>query len=347
MTPRGKTAESPAREPDLAASAQTSPARRAELLSVVIPLFNEEAIVPELCRRLWETLESLGPPFEVVIVDDGSSDGTVAALTQFAADHRELKVVRLSRNFGLQAAVTAGVDHTQGNVVAVMDGDLQDDPEFLGQLYGAWQQGADVAHAVKRSRTERGLRRLAFTGFHRLAGGLVRAPLNAGNFSLCDRRVIAALEKLPERNRYFPGLRTWVGFKQVEVPFDRKDRAAGEPRMGWLRLFRLAADAIFGFSYLPLKVATGIGLVATLLGVVMVGWVLFEKFVSHHAILGWPSLMVAVCLIGGAQLVTIGILGEYIGRIYDEVRQRPNYLVDEVLTFDRRKPAAPKRTTKA
>lgn len=310
-------------------------ARRARLLSVVIPLYNEAEVADELCLRVWATLDGLGVPFEVVVVDDGSTDATVEHLAAFGRRHPALRIVRLARNFGLQGAVAAGVDHAQGDVVAVMDGDLQDEPEFLAALYDAWRHGADVAHAIKRSRAERGLRRIAFEAFHRLAGGMVPAPLNAGNFSVCDRSVIHALKNLPERNRYFPALRSWVGFAQVEVPYDRAARKAGAPRMSWRRLVRLAFDAIFGFSYLPLRLATAIGLAATLAGLVLVAWVLYEKFVTQRAILGWPSTMVAVCILGGAQLTTIGILGEYIGRIYDEVRQRPNYLVRQVVTFDR------------
>lgn len=303
------------------------------LLSVVVPLFNEEALVEELCRRTLGVLRGLGCPVELVIVDDGSRDRTRERLAMAARENPELRVVCLSRNFGLQGAVAAGLSQAAGDAVVLMDGDLQDPPELIPELLQRWRRGAEVVFANKRTRKERGLRRLAFGSFHAIFRrlGPRNMPLNAGNFSLMDRRALNAINHLGEHNRYLPGLRTWVGFRQEEVQFDRQERAAGEPRMTFGRLVRLALDGIFGFSYLPLRVATVLGLLACALGVGLVGWVLVERFITHTAILGWPSLMVAVCFLGGAQLVSIGILGEYLGRIYDEVRGRPNFLIAELL----------------
>jgi dolichol-phosphate mannosyltransferase len=311
-------------------------AREAVLLSVVVPLYNEEAIVPRLFDRLLAALSGLSCPFEVVAVDDGSRDGTRRLLVERASEAPAVRVVCLSRNFGLQSAVAAGLAHARGDAVVLMDGDLQDPPELIPQLYREWQGGADVVFTTKRSRAERGLRRLAFDTFHSLYPRLaeISLPLGAGNFSLIDRRALNVINQLPERNRYLPGIRSWVGFHQVEVAFDRDERAAGAPKMSVRRLAKLAFDGIFGFSYLPLRVATVIGLCACALGLVLVLWVLAERFITHTAILGWPSLMIAIVFLGGAQLVSVGILGEYIGRIYDEVRARPNYVVREVVNFE-------------
>ncbi len=307
-----------------------------KLLSVVVPLYNEEAIVHPLLDRLLAVLKTLGGPYQIVAVDDGSRDGTRENLIERARTEPALTVVCLTRNFGLQGAVSAGLAHAEGDVVVLMDGDLQDPPELIPRLLEAWQGGADVVYTTKRSRAERGPRRMAFDLFHFILRrlGQIDLPIGAGNFSLIDGQALAAINRLPEHNRYLPGLRAWVGFRQVEVAFDREDRAAGQPRMSYGRLVRLALDAIFGFSYLPLRVASYLGLLATLLGLVMVSWVLFERFITRTAILGWPSTMIAVCILGGTQLVTIGILGEYLGRIYDEVRGRPNYLVRELIRFD-------------
>jgi glycosyltransferase involved in cell wall biosynthesis len=303
------------------------------LLSVVVPLYNEQEIVDELCRRILEAVRAIGCPFELVLVDDGSRDRTRAKLVELSTTVPELKIVCLSRNFGLQGAVAAGLAQATGSAIVLMDGDLQDPPELIARMVERWRQGAEVVFTVKRSRKERGLRALAFPTFHALFRrlGPRDMPLNAGNFSLMDRRALDAINALGEHNRYLPGLRTWVGFRQEEVTFDRQERAAGDPRMTFGRLVRLALDGIFGFSYLPLRVATVLGLAACLLGLGLVVWVLVERFITHTAILGWPSLMVTICFLGGVQLVSIGILGEYLGRIYDEVRGRPNFLVSEII----------------
>ncbi len=320
--------------------APLEPSRQPKLLSVVVPLFNEQAIVPQLCSRLFATLAPLGCPYEVVAVDDGSRDQTRPLLEEQARAHPELRVVCLSRNFGLQSAVAAGLAHASGDVILLMDGDLQDPPELLPRLLDEWRKGAEVVFTTKKTRAETGLRRFAFDAFHKIYQRMadISLPLGAGNFSLIDRRALDVINQLPEHNRYLPGIRSWVGFKQVEFAFDREARAAGEPRMSFKRLLKLALDGIFGFSYLPLRVATVIGFGACLLGLLLIVWVLVERFLTHTAILGWPSMIIAICFLGGAQLVSLGILGEYIGRIYDEVRGRPNYVVREVLRFDSPRP---------
>jgi glycosyltransferase involved in cell wall biosynthesis len=291
--------------------------------------------VAALCDRTFAALRSLGCPFEIVAVDDGSADRTREMLVERAREEPRLSIVALSRNFGLQGAVAAGLAHAAGEAAVVMDGDLQDPPELIPRLVAEWAAGADVVYTTKRTRAERGLRRLGFEVFHRLLRrmGAIALPVQAGNFSLLDRRALEVVNRLPEHNRYLPGIRRWVGFRQVEVTFDREDRAAGEPAMDLPRLTQLALDGLFGFSYVPVRAVTLIGMLACGLGLVFTAWVLVERFVTHTAILGWPSLMIAICFLGGAQLVSLGILGEYLVRVYDEVRSRPNFVVGELIRF--------------
>lgn len=300
---------------------------------MVVPLYNEEEIVAPLLERLHAAFAHCAHAYEVIVVNDGSCDSTGSLLDAHATTHANVRVVHLARNFGLQGAVAAGLAEAHGNAVVLMDGDLQDPPELIPQMIEEWERGADVVYTTKRSRTERGWVRLAMDLFHRVQPSVssVPLPVGAGNFSLISRHVLDQINQLPEANRYLPGLRAWVGFKQVELAFDRNARAAGDRRMTLSRLAKLALDAIFGFSYLPLKFITGVGIATLVLGFVLVAWVLIERFVSHTAVLGWPSLMTAVCLMGGAQLISVGIIGEYIARIYDEVRRRPNYIVQRVV----------------
>jgi len=297
-------------------------------------MFNEEETVPVLLPRLATVLRGLGVPFEVVVVDDGSRDGTRQRLVDSGVLGDQLTIVCLSRNFGLEAAIEAGLRQARGEAIVLMDADLQDPPELIPSLLEAWRAGAEVVFTTKRSRAEPALRRLGFWVFHLLYNRLARmpSPLGAGNFCLIDRRALEAMLALPERSRYLPGIRYWVGFRQTEITYDRPARAAGQPSMTVPKLSKLALDGIFGFSYFPLRLATVLGASACALGAVLVIWVLIERFITHTAILGWPSLMIAICFLGGAQLVSVGILGEYLGRVFDEVRRRPGFIVDKVLT---------------
>jgi dolichol-phosphate mannosyltransferase len=302
-------------------------------LSVVVPLYNEEDTVAALCDRVQAVLRSIDVDAEVVTIDDGSRDATRRRLEERRASFPQLRIVCLSRNFGLQGAVAAGLAHARGDVVVLMDGDLQDPPELIPQMLDAWRRGADVVYTVKSTRRERGLRRLGFEVFHLVYKRLayIKMPATSGNFSLVDRRVLDAINAMPEHNRFLPGLRSWVGFNQTEIRFERDDRESGRPAMTLSKLVRLAMDGILGFSHLPIRFVAALGVIACSLGVVFIGWVLVERFITHTAILGWPSLMIAVCFLGGVQLLGIGILGEYVLRIYDEVRARPNYIVERVV----------------
>lgn len=308
-----------------------SPARH---LIFAVPLFNEEAVLPALLSRLEDTSARLAPHrCTLVLCDDGSSDATPGLLEKAAAKNPNLRVVSLSRNFGHQPALTAAIDaarRLKPDAVITLDGDLQDPPELAVELVRAWEAGAEVVVARRRSRQETGVRRLGLDAFHRLFGRVSDFPLNSdtGTFGLIDRVALDALTHLPERHRFFPGLRSWVGYRQAEVFYDRAAREAGEPKQTLHRLVRYAADAVFSFSYLPLRALTWVGLAACAAGFVIAGYFIFKRLLGHEsAFTGFTTLVSLMLFLGGAQLAALGIVGEYIARIYDEVKRRPLYLV--------------------
>jgi glycosyltransferase involved in cell wall biosynthesis len=322
-------------EQGTALNQETPSGRELPSLSVVIPIFNEEKTLPELRRRLVLALEQITPNFEVIFVDDGSSDASAVLLTAMNAGDRRLKTLTLSRNFGHQTALSAGIDHASGDAVVLMDGDLQDPPELIRDLFVKWREGFQVVYAVKEKRKEGLLKRLGFEVFYRLLSSLsnVELPLDAGIFSIMDRRTVDVLRSMPERNRYLSGLRAYAGGPQTGIRFERDARYSGAPRQTPLKLLRLALDALFSFSYLPLRLATFTGLALAALAFVVLVDVLVQKLVTDQAIPGWASVMSAVLLLGGVQLVTVGIIGEYIGRIFDEVKGRPYYVIERRLGF--------------
>ncbi len=306
------------------------------MYSIIIPIYNEQETIPELLGRLAIVMNSLTGPVEVIFVDDGSKDSSFALLeTAYRRDPR-LKIIRLSRNFGHQIAISAALNAVKGDAVIVMDGDLQDPPELLPQMIEQWKQGAHVVYTVKRTRKENPLKQLAFKSFYRVLHALseVNIPMDAGNFSLLDKRVVEIMRSMPERHRYISGLRAWVGFKQVGITYDRDARFAGEPQMSLRRLVHLAMDGIFSFSNVPLRVAVYVGFISALIAFVGGFFVLYEKLFTDKAILGWTSTIVSITFLGGMILMTLGVIGEYIGRIYDEVKQRPLYVVREMVGFE-------------
>jgi dolichol-phosphate mannosyltransferase len=300
-------------------------------LSVVVPIKDEIDTLPELTRRLSDVLTGELSDSEIVFVDDGSADGSARWIADRHGDDPRVKLVRLSRNFGHQAAVTAGLAHTSGRAVVLMDGDLQDPPELIPALIEKWREGNEIVHTVKIRRQESWPRRIAFRVFYRMIRSVSETdlPLQAGLFSLLDRRVVDELERMPERNRYLAGLRAWVGFRQTALEYERDARWSGTPRVSVARLFRLAFDGIFSFSNLPLRLATMLGLVVSLAAFLLMATILYLRLFTDRAILGWASLMTSTLFLGGVILVTIGIIGEYTGRIYDEVKRRPLYVVAE------------------
>jgi dolichol-phosphate mannosyltransferase len=314
------------------------------MFSVIIPIYNEEKTLPELHRRLAATLQPLGRNFEIILIDDGSRDRSFALMQEARKRDPRVKIIRLSRNFGHQIAISAGIDMAGGDAVILMDGDLQDPPELLSTMIGRWREGYQVVYTVKRTRKEHRLKRLAFHAFYRILHALspVEIPMEAGNFSLLDRSVVNVLRSMPERNRYISGMRAWAGFRQIGIEYDRDARYAGEPQMSLRRLLELALDGIISFSKAPLRIAVYFGMVAAAVAFLGGLYVLYEKLFTDKAILGWASTIVSITFLGGLILMTLGVIGEYIGRIYDEVKQRPLYIIRETAGFAPH-PARPSR----
>jgi len=305
-------------------------------VSVVVPTFNEEANLPTLYERLTGVLTAQGLPYEIVLVDDGSADGTLAEIEQLRRQDPRVKYLRLARNFGHQAALTAGLAHASGRAVVVMDADLQDPPEVIPELLSRWREGYDVVYAIRRHRRESVTMRVAYALFYRLLHRVaaVDMPLDAGDFCLMDRRVVDQLNALPERNRFVRGLRTWVGFRQTGVPYDRQARHAGRSQYNFWKLLRLAVDGLVSFSYVPLRVASTMGFVVSLGSLVVGLYYLILRLAGHRDPAGFAGIIISVLFLGGVQLISIGIMGEYVGRIFDEVKSRPIFIVAEKEGFE-------------
>ncbi len=305
-------------------------------LSVVVPAFNEEANIEPLFRRLAAALDHVVAGFEVIFVDDGSRDGTWERIAGLAASEPAVRGVRFARNFGHQAALTAGLDAAQGEAAVIIDADLQDPPEVIPELIDRWREGYEVVYAQREARAgESWFKRATAAGFYRLMRAItnVEIPLDTGDFRLMGPRALAAFRALPERNRFIRGLVSWLGFPQVGVRYQRQPRAAGETHYPLRRMVRLALDGITSFSYMPLRLATWTGFTVSLLAFVYILVVIGLKVAG----INWPgytSIMASILFLGGAQLVMIGILGEYLGRIFDEVKQRPLYLLRETTDGD-------------
>lgn len=298
-------------------------------ISVAIPLYRELKNLPELRDRLDAVLKALELPYEVVLVDDGSDDGQWQLMTEYA-QQEEFRAIRLARNFGLQAAATAALSATRGRAVILMDGDLQDPPELIPELVARWREGYQVVTTVKSSRPEGILKRLGFSFFYALFGWLAEVDLkrHSGLFSLMDRRAVDALLALPERRRYLPGLRAWTGFRQATVSFTRGSRYAGRPQ-GLRGLARMALDAIFSFSKLPLRAGIACGTLMGILALGAAGVIVALRLRDPDMQVGWASIMTTIVMVGAINLLFLGIVAEYLGRIYDEVQQRPLYIVSE------------------
>jgi glycosyltransferase involved in cell wall biosynthesis len=305
------------------------------LISVVLPVYNESGVLLELCQRLRAALTACRTTFELIFVNDGSCDGSAEALDRLARQFAEVRVVHLSRNFGHQAAIHAGLLHARGDAVVLMDSDLQDSPEAIGKFLDAWQAGHDVAYAVRISRKEWFGKRMMFAAFHRLLSSISDTPIppDAGNFSLLDARVVRHLLALAERDRYLPGLRSWVGFSQIGVPVDRGSRYDDRPRVSLRGLFRLAKTAIFSFSSLPLAMFAWLGWMAFIVFLGVSSYSLYCRLFTDLAIPGWTSQLVTMSFFAALNALGISMLGEYVVRIYDQVRARPLYLVDRTTNF--------------
>jgi dolichol-phosphate mannosyltransferase len=298
-------------------------------LSVVVPVHNERENVGEVESRTARAVASTGLSFELLFVDDGSTDGTAELIDDLARRDPRVGVVTLSRNFGHQAAVSAGLEHARGRAVVVMDGDLQDPPELIPALVAAWREGYEVAYAVRRSRQGSVALRGSYWLFYRVLRAVsdLRIPLDSGDFGLMDRRVVDALNDLPERLRFVRGLRTFVGFRQVGIPFDRPDRAAGMAKYRLRSLVRLAVNGLISFSGYPLRLVTYLGLVVAAVAVGLTAWVLRDALVYQTAPRGWASLLLVVLVLGALQMLSLGVIGEYVHGTFLEAKRRPSYIV--------------------
>jgi dolichol-phosphate mannosyltransferase len=310
-------------------------AREPTLVSVAAPMHDEEGTAAMFHARVVAALE--GVPFELVIADDGSRDGTGRVLAELAAADERVKVVTLSRNFGHQAALTAALEHTSGDVVVMLDGDLQDPPEVIPDMLDRWREGADVVYAVRSRREgETAFKRTTATWFYRLFRSLADIDLEpeSGDFRLMGRRPLDALLGMPERNRFLRGMSVWVGFTQTAVTFQREARTAGRTKYTLTRMLRFSFDAITSFSYRPLQFATLLGFVCSALAFLLIPLSIVARYTNIYE-RGVPTTIVVVALLGGIQLICVGIIGEYVGRIYDEVKHRPLYVVREKANLEK------------
>jgi polyisoprenyl-phosphate glycosyltransferase len=308
-------------------------------LSVIVPCYNEEAVLAETHRRLSDVLERIDDvDYEIIYVDDGSRDDTGLILAALHASDEHVRVVRFSRNFGHQTAVTAGLEHATGDAVVLIDADLQDPLELIPKFVARWREGYHVAYGVRTDRPGETRFKLATArSFYRLLGRLseTEIPLDAGDFRLMDRRVVSALQAMPERDRFVRGMVAWVGFRQTAVPYKRAPRFAGESKYPLFKMLRFALDGVTSFSAAPLHAATWIGFIASAIAMVAVCYALVLRLFTNNWVTGWTALFIAVLFVGGTQLLALGVIGEYIGRIYAESKRRPLYVVQERLGFDR------------
>jgi glycosyltransferase involved in cell wall biosynthesis len=303
------------------------------MYSIVIPVYNERETIPTLYERVKNMIDSLDAPAEVLIVEDGGTDGSLELLREIHRKDPRFKILSFSRNFGHQVAISAGLEHATGDAVMIIDGDLQDPPEVLPQFIAKWKEGFDVVYAIRRKRKENIFTRAAYAMFYRILNRLsyLDTPLDSGDFCLMDKTVVEAMRKLPERKRFVRGLRTWVGFRQVGLAYERDKRFAGEPKYTFTKLLGLAYDGIFSISTTPLRIAVYIGFTLAALAFLGGLLVVYDKLVHGIAIAGWSSTIVIITFLGGVILSTLGMIGEYVSRIYEEVKSRPLYIVREKL----------------
>ena len=319
------------------------------LLSVIVPCYNEAAVLAETHRRLAVVLAALAPlDYELVYVDDGSRDRTPQMLRELQATDARVRVVVLSRNFGHQIAVSAGLAHAAGDAVVLIDADLQDPPEVIPEMVARWADGYDVVYGLRTERPgETHFKLWTAKLFYRLLNRIskVQIPPDVGDFRLLSRRVVAALLTMPERDRFLRGMVSWIGYRQMAVLYERAPRFAGRSKYPLFKMLRFAADGVLSFSYAPLRVATLTGFAAMLVAVAGIVYAILLRIYTQDWVRGWASLFVAVLFMGGVQLITIGIIGEYIGRIYGEVKHRPLYFVQERLGFGAQDVAAGEEAT--
>ncbi len=303
------------------------------LLSVVIPAYNEEEVLSAFHRRMGKVIDELSCETELLFVNDGSRDRTLAVLTELQEHDSRVSIIDLSRNYGKEVAMTAGLDYARGDAVVVIDADLQDPPELILEMVEYWRQGYDVVYAQRTKREgETYLKRVTAKGFYRLMGRLAHIPIprDTGDYRLMSRRTVDALNQLRERNRFMKGLFAWVGFPQKAIPYLRDPRYAGKSKWNYWELWNFAIEGITSFTEAPLKLSTYLGLLTALLAFIYGIWIIVKTILYGDPVTGYPSLMVVVLFLGGVQLITLGIIGEYLGRTYAETKQRPLYLINAI-----------------
>jgi len=301
-------------------------------LSVIIPIYNEEGNIKILFDRLQQVITKLGVEAEYIFINDGSKDKSIILIHELAANHPTVHFIDFARNFGHQVAVMAGLDHCKGDVVVIIDADLQDPPELIGDLYNKWKEGFEVVYAKRRSRDgESAFKKLTAKMFYRMLQKItsINIPVDTGDFRLIDKRIVEVLRNMPEQHKFLRGQISWIGFRQTYVEYDRDARYAGKTGYTFRKMTRLALDGITSFSNLPLKFATFAGFFVSGVAFIMILYALYSRFISKDYVPGWTSLMLAVLFIGGVQLICIGIIGEYISRMSSNVRNRPLYIINE------------------
>ncbi len=300
--------------------------------SIIAPIFNEKENLPELHRRVSEVMNSTGETWELILVDDGSSDGSSEIIRELAKKDDHIRPVIFARNFGHQVAVTAGLDYSRGDSVVIIDADLQDPPELILEMAKKWKEGYEVVYAVRAEREgESWFKLWTASLFYRLIYRItdVKIPLDTGDFRMMDRKVVSVMNQMRERHRFLRGMSAWVGFKQIGVEYKRAARKAGETKYPFRKMFKLAVNAVTGFSYFPLQVATYFGFISAGLAILSIPVVVYMRASGSQAFLGQATTLIAVLFLGGVQLISLGMLGEYIGRLYDEAKGRPLYIVRE------------------
>lgn len=304
---------------------------QAPVFSIVVPAFNEAEVLPIFHARLRAVLETSGDSWEAVYVNDGSRDSTLSFLEELARNESHISLVNLSRNFGKEAAMTAGLDYARGEAIIVIDADLQDPPELIPEMVALWRGGVDMVYAQRRTRAgENWIKRSTAESFYRLMRHVGRTPLppNVGDFRLMSRRVVNAVLQMREQHRFMKGVFAWVGFPSAAVLYDRDPRAAGETKWNFWKLWNFSLDGITSYTVMPLKIATYLGLLVALVALLYGGAMILRTLLFGNPVPGYPSLMVVILFLGGVQLITLGIMGEYLGRAFDETKHRPLYLVE-------------------
>ncbi len=304
----------------------------APVISVIAPIFNELENLPELYPRLRDVLDQSGETWELILVDDGSTDGSTNVIRKLAENDQRVRPVIFARNFGHQIAVTAGMDYSRGSAVVIIDSDLQDPPEVILDMIAKWREGFNVVYAIREEREgEAWFKKVTASLFYRMIYRItdVKIPLDTGDFRLMDEKVVSIMRQMREKHRFLRGMSAWVGFKQTGVHYKRKPRFAGETKYPLKKMLRLALNAVTGFSYFPLQLATYLGFIAAGLSVLAIPVVAILRLVTGTALIGQATTLIIVLFLGGVQLISLGIIGEYIGRIYDEAKGRPLYIVAE------------------